>query len=422
MPDVDFTLRRIAVPAFGPSLLWATGYGATVPVIALSARDLGASVGLAALVVGVVAVVELLAAVPSGVLVDRIGEGRALVLAALLDAAACGLALVAPTLAVLVLAVGLTGASGAVVLLARQAYLTRAAPVHLRARAMSTLGGVTRIGMAVGPFLGAPVVARWGAQAAFGVAVLAGLSAAALAWRARHLTAAEDARGRASSGRVPVRAVVRRHRAVLLTVGVGVLALGLARSARVAVVPLWGEHVGLGADEVSVVFALAATVEAVLFYPAGSVMDRWGRVWVAVPVSLTLGAGLLLLPLTTGLAGVAALSLLMAVGNGLGSGIVMTLGADAAPDDGRAPFLGVWRLVSLTGHNGAFLLVAAVAGVASIGVASVVVGVLSLLGGAWLARWVPVHDPRRRSRAGPPPTGAGAAGRPRRTGGGGPET
>ena len=75
----------------------------------------------------------------------------------------------------------LMGPTGAVFLLARQSYLTAAAPVALRARAMSTLGGVTRIGLFVGPLVGAPVVARWGPQAAFGVAVVAGLLAAALA-------------------------------------------------------------------------------------------------------------------------------------------------------------------------------------------------------------------------------------------------
>ncbi|MGL5860945.1 MAG: MFS transporter, partial [Phycicoccus sp.] len=202
--------------------------------------------------------------------------------------------------------------------------------------------------------------------------------------------------------------VVRRHRRVLLTVGVGVLALGLARSARIVVVPLWSEYIGLDAAQTSLAFAAAAGVEALLFYPAGSVMDRWGRLAVALPVSVLLGVGLLILPLTTTPAGVAAVSLLMGVGNGLGSGIVMTLGADAAPAEGRAPFLGVWRLLSLVGHNGAAVMVGAAATVSGIGAASVVTGALSLLGGAWLARWVPGYDPtwrarrdRRRSSSGP---------------------
>jgi MFS family permease len=396
----EFSLRTIAVPAFGPSAIWSIGAGAVLPVVALSARGLGASVGLAALFVGITTLSEFAAAIPAGVLVERIGERRALVAAGALDALACALALVAPSLWVLGVAVLLMGPTGAVFLLARQSYLTAAAPVHLRARAMSTLGGVTRIGLFIGPLVGAPVVARWGPQAAFAVAVAAGLLAAGLALLTPDLGAHHDGGGSAHE-RVPVRQVVRRNRRVLLTVGLGVLAIGLARSSRVVVVPLWAEHVGLTAAQTSLVFAAAALVEVVLFYPAGTVMDRHGRVWVAVPVTLLLGAGLVVLPFTSTLAGVAAIALLMGVGNGLGSGIVMTLGADAAPTVGRAPFLGVWRLFSLVGHNGASIVVAAVAAVATIGVASVAVGLLTLTGGAWLARWLPEYDPRRRAPARP---------------------
>ena len=395
-PAEEFSLRRIAVPAFGPSVIWSVGAGAVLPVVALSARSLGASVGLAALFVGITTLSEFAAAVPAGVLVERIGERRALVLAGALDAAACALALAAPSLWVLGLAVLLMGPTGAVFLLARQSYLTAAAPVALRARAMSTLGGVTRIGLFVGPLIGAPVVARWGPQAAFGVAVVAGALAAALALFTPDLGAHHERLGEGQA-RVPVRRVVRQHRRVLLTVGLGVLAIGLARSSRVVVVPLWAEHVGLDAAQTSLVFAAAAFVEVVLFYPAGTVMDRHGRVWVAAPVTLLLGLGLCVLPFASTLAGIGAIALVMGVGNGLGSGIVMTLGADAAPTVGRAPFLGVWRLLSLVGHNGAAIVVGAVAALATIGVASIAVGLLTLLGGAWLVRWLPEYDPRVRA-------------------------
>jgi hypothetical protein len=40
-PD-SFSLRRIAVSAFGPSLLFGLGEGVILPVIPLSARELGA--------------------------------------------------------------------------------------------------------------------------------------------------------------------------------------------------------------------------------------------------------------------------------------------------------------------------------------------------------------------------------------------
>jgi hypothetical protein len=54
-------------------------------------------------------------------------------------------------------------------------------------------------------------------------------------------------------------------------------------------------------------------------------------VYVAVPTMIVLGLGFLLLPLTTGPTSVGLVAALMGLGNGISSGIVLTLGADAAP-------------------------------------------------------------------------------------------
>ena len=53
--------------------------------------------------------------------------------------------------------------------LARQSYLTDAVPFHFRARALSTLGGVMRIGMFLGPFLAAAAIEHYGLAGAYGV-------------------------------------------------------------------------------------------------------------------------------------------------------------------------------------------------------------------------------------------------------------
>src|SRR5690606_10719681 len=52
-PD-NFDLRRLALPAFGPSLMFGLCEGAILPVLALSARALGASSAVAGLIVALV--------------------------------------------------------------------------------------------------------------------------------------------------------------------------------------------------------------------------------------------------------------------------------------------------------------------------------------------------------------------------------
>jgi MFS family permease len=344
-------------------------------------------------------VAELFFAVPAGALVHRIGERRALLWACVVDATASLLAVLAPSVAVLMVAVFAMGFTGSMFLVARQAYLIEAVPFGMRARAMSTLGGVHRIGLFLGPFLAAPLIHAWGPKAGFGVAAVSGLAAAVLVAVAPDITARHEEDHRAQAAASSTAQVLWAHRRTYLTLGVGVLVIGAARAARIVLVPLWAEHVGLSASATAVIFGVTGGIEMLLFYPAGSIMDRFGRLWVALPCVVLLAVGLGLLPLTHGAWSVLLVSAVAAVGNGLGSGIVMTLGADNAPAVGRSQFLGGWRFMSVIGGSGAPLLISLVTAQASLAAACLTIAMLSLAGTGWLGYWVPRFEPVRQARA-----------------------
>lgn len=386
----QFSLWRVAVPAFGPTVVNSVGMGAVLPIIALSALELGASVGTAAFLVGVLGFGYFAGSLPAGALVVRIGERRALLLAAMITATAWLAACLAGSWEMLGLALVVAGLSGAVFSLARQSYLADVVPLGMRARAMSTLGGVNRIGLFVGPFLGAAAGHRWGIAAAYAVGVAGSLGAAVLLF-----FAGDPVREHVVPERQPIRKVLWDSRRVFLTLGTGVFVIAVARIARLSLVPLWGEHVGLSATDISIVFGITNGIEMLLFYPAGLVMDRFGRVWIAVPCTLMLGLGMLALPLTSTLYAVLAVASLMAIGNGLGSGIIITLGADAAPPALRAQFLAGWTACAELGGVLGPLLISAITFTAPLAAAALTLGALTTLGATWLAHWVPHYDPRR---------------------------
>ena len=61
----EFRFRDIFLVAYGPSIVSAIGHGAIMPVLALRARDLGADVSVAAAIVALVGVGQLVASLPA---------------------------------------------------------------------------------------------------------------------------------------------------------------------------------------------------------------------------------------------------------------------------------------------------------------------------------------------------------------------
>src|SRR5215216_5848770 len=180
MSPAQVRWRDIVITAYGPTMLVAIGQGAILPLVALSARALGASVGTAAFIVALIGLGQLVGDLPAGALAARIGEKRALIAACALDAVALLGAFFAHSVLLLAIAIAVTGLAGAVFSLARQAYLTEAIPIPMRARALSTLGGTFRIGLFIGPFVGAAIVTQWSIGAAYAFAAAMSLAAAIL--------------------------------------------------------------------------------------------------------------------------------------------------------------------------------------------------------------------------------------------------
>ncbi|GAB3534834.1 MFS transporter [Arthrobacter tecti] len=403
MHQEPFSLRKIAIGAYGPSLLYGVSMGSITPVIALSARDLGADIPTAALIITLTGIGSLLTNVPATLVTTRFGERWALVAASLWCSAAMILALLAPNLAVFGAAIFMVGMAGAVFGLARQSYLTEAVPIDFRARALSTLGGVTRIGVFVGPFAGALAMSGLGLDGAYWVGAVATLAAAVLSYRVPELQAPQHAvrrRGSPSDGVVPpatVRAILRSHARIFATVGVGVLLIAAVRATRQAVLPLWAQEIGLDPTTTSIIYGLSGAIDMLIFYPAGKVMDLYGRRWVAVPCMLIMGTALLLLPLTRDAFSLLLVALLIGFGNGIGSGIVMTLGADFSPSPGRPQFLGIWRVLTDIGTMAGPGTVSAVTAAVTLAGGIWTTGVLGLIGAAALWLWVP---PRKKHLSG----------------------
>jgi MFS family permease len=370
---------RLLVPVYVPSLLMAVSQEALTILLPLYVLSLGASAAFAAWIVFLRGVGILLFDVPAGMLVARFGDkpvlvgGLALLLAGLLT-----LGVTANPWALGVAAVAL-GSGHAAWMLGRQSYLADICARHELGRAIAAMAGLQRAGALVGPVAGGAIAGLAGYPAAFIAGAVSAVVAAVLV-----LAFARDVESHVPHGDVGISGtarVLRTQWREFATAGSSALVLQLMRATRQLLVPLFGQAAGLNVSAIGFAYSLGTVVDIAMFYPSGVLADRLGRKWSAVPSMMLYALGLALLPLASGFYSLTAIALLLGFANGIGTGVVMIIGADLARLSlQQGQFLGLWRLVGDLGISLAPLLAGILVDAAGLAVASVAVAGIGFAG------------------------------------------
>jgi MFS family permease len=244
--------------------------------------------------------------------------------------------------------------------------------------AISTFGGINRIGTLGGPALGGFVGSTFGLTSAFYVAgtlALGGMIVAGLFVKSTSVVMT----GTHSLRWGIVRDLWQEKRRDLTAAGVAQICGQMIRSGRQTIIPFYAEDIlGLTVAEVGLIMTASSIVDVLLFFPAGVIMDRFGRKYTSVPSFAIMGIGMMLIPATNGFFTLMAVAMVIGVGNGLGSGAMQTLGADLAPRGATGEFLGIWRLVGDSGSAGGPLVVGSLTDTVGFGIASFVLGCVGL--------------------------------------------
>jgi MFS family permease len=373
------------LPVFTPSLLFGIAEGGLLPIIPASAQALGASLPTAGIILGLVMIGTLFADIPAARLINILGERKAMMSAAAVASLGILLASLATSLWVLGLGVFILGASVAVFGLARHSYLTEVVPYSHRARALSILGGVFRAGHFIGPLIGAALIILIDLQAVYWNAVVFCALAALI------LIFIKPDRMPDTPATVPggTWKVAKRESKKLATLGVTSAIIGGLRTARLVGLPLWALSIGLPPATIALYMGIAGALDLALSYSSGQIMDRFGRRWSAIPTLLGLSLTFSLLTLATNETTFLAVALLMSLANGVGSGIILVIGADLAPKGERNEFLASYRLLVDSGVAAAPLVISGVTALLGISIAMFTVSGLGIVGAFMAYRYVP---------------------------------
>lgn len=339
--------KELLLAVYLPTALLALAQGLLLATLPIYATELGLGGTMVGVIVAAAAMGTLVTDVPAGALLHRIGLRRAMLIgASLVVIGTITLFFELPTSAMIALRV-LAGVGTAMWGLSRHTFIAQAIPPENRGKSIAMFGGINRAGIFGGPAIGGAIATAFGTNFSFLVA--GGLGLIALIVAARFIPNDREQvvqrRGGTSERWAIVRATLRQHASALFAAGVAQLFAQMIRQGRQLLIPLFGVSIGLNPAEVGLVMSISAIIDMSMFFPAGVLMDRFGRKFAAVPSFAIMALGVGMMPLANSMSGLMVAGVVIGLGNGLGSGTMMTLGADMAPEGATGEFLGIWRLI-----------------------------------------------------------------------------
>ena len=354
---------HLIIAVYVPTVLLALGQGILLATLPLYADSFDASYLLVSFAVSAAALGTLVTDVPAGALLGWIGLRRAMIAGTGLVAFGTTAVMFQNDYTLFVTLRLVAGIGTALWGLSRHALIAESIAPSERGRAISVFGGINRIGVFGGPALGGFIGTAHGLRAPFLIAGVLALIALAVAVFIVPATVSATATVSRGQRWQVVGALIRTNGRDLAAASVAQVFAQMIRQGRQFIVPLYGaQQIGLDVAQIGLIMTSAALLDVAMFFPAGIVMDKFGRKVAAVPSFAVMAVGVSLIPWAESFSGLLVAAMVIGFGNGLGSGTMMTLGADLAPKGATGEFLGLWRLIGDAGQVGGPLVVGAMAG------------------------------------------------------------
>ena len=363
-----------------PAVAIGLGTGMATPVLPLFAKSFDVSVGVAALVFVATMAGGFAASLPAGYAIDRFGRRKVLLAGPVIAAGAAFLVATSDSFTQLLIYRFIGGWGQQMWTVSRLTVIADTGSDRSRARQITSMFGIQRVGMLSGPLAGGLLAAAFGLRVPFVVQGVVTL----LAVIPSFFVVRETAPGHSAAAGPRADAAPEQQEyswRSLLRPPIPALfsAQYLATTARGAtlgggVLFLFAAYAyDSGPAELGILSSAMAVVGIPITLAAGYLMDRFGRMVTIVPGQALMGAGMVFL----GVVAIAPLSFTafvigfvwVHVVNSMLSGSMQVLGSDVAPVHARGRFFGAGRMVSQAGFMSAPLSFAVLTGVSGFGAA-----------------------------------------------------
>jgi MFS family permease len=311
------------------------------PVLPQYALSFSIPVALVGWAISAFALARVVTDIPAGLLADRFGRKRIMILGLILIVLSAIGAGLADTYAWLIFARVVGGIGSALYMTAGITWVAQVTAGKARGRYMSLYTGLVLAGTAFGPTIGGYTAARFGLNAPF------------FAWAAlgvAGLIATIPLKEPADSSQAAIHVEdvlsVLKNRPFML-VNCAVLALFFLRiGVRSTLVPLYASlNLGLSEDRIGILLTVAAVATVACTFPAGWLSDRVGRKRPVMACLFLSGIAALLIPWQGDLPGLMGIMAFYGLATGI-QGSMAAWPADVAPKGKLGTSMGIYRVMA----------------------------------------------------------------------------
>lgn len=332
------------------------GFGAVIPVLPLYAQSFDVSQTAIGATVAIYGLARMVSAIPSGRLADLLGRRWALAVGGIVSAGGNLWCALASSYTELVAARFAAGAGAGIVLTAGVIVLADISTPANRGRTMAIYQGVFLFAVGIGPLPGGYLAERFGLEVPFMVYAAASALAAIVGWFGVAETRAM--RGGAVGGFEQREIPLRRQLRVLmdstpfkLVSTISLMGAVARTGALFSIIPLIGsDRLLLSASQIGFGLALGSILGLLVTYPAGMLVDRYGRKPIIVPATILTGASMLLFSVAPGYAWFLFACLTWGGATAASGAAPAAYAADSAPAGMNATAMSTFRMLSDIGY------------------------------------------------------------------------
>lgn len=350
--------RETILSLYLPAIAISMGQGIAAPALPVFAKSFDVSFGVASLVIVLHLVGAVIATLPTGYLIDRLGRRPVLLAGPILTALTSFLtAFAAPTFELLLLWRFLAGCASQAWELSRLTMITDTGSTRERGRMMTWMMHVGGASMLLAPSIGG-FVAEWDIRAPFvlhGILTILAILPSIKAIEtdpARAAGAQRSTMGEGATWKYVFSALLQREMLAFLAAQfLANIARGLQMGGGINL------YVAYAFNASPAMIGLLNTASSFVTLPigfvTGPIMDKWGRKKTIVPGFSLLFVAMLIVGATALLEAPFSIFVpayfFMNVAQAITGGNMQVLGADLAPALARGRFIGAWRLIGRGG-------------------------------------------------------------------------